>query len=147
MPEIRIIPNNELDLILPMLLLLNEGEEESKIKSRLEKIKAFNNYFCIGIFEDKKILGCCGIWELHKIYAGAHLEVDNVCVLPDHRGKQLGEQMVDWITNYAKENAFNSIELNAYIVNEKGVAFWEKVGCVKKGYHMVKFCQGDGWVL
>lgn len=147
MEEIKIIPNQDLEIIFPLLLLLNEEEDQQKIKGRLDKIKTFENYFCIGIFINGELAGCCGVWELHKIYAGPHLEVDNVCVLPAYRGKALGEKMIDWVTNYAKSNGFNSIELNAYIVNERGVAFWEKVGAVKKGYHMVKFCQGDGWVL
>lgn len=147
MEAIREIPNKELDLILPMLLILNEGVDENKIYERLQKLKTFDNYFCIGFFDKDELVACCGIWKLHKIYAGAHLEVDNVCVLPDHRNKEIGEKMMEWVTKYAQENQFNSIELNAYIVNKRGVAFWEKVGCIKKGYHMVKFCQGDGWVL
>ncbi len=147
MEEIKVIPNKELDLIFPMLVILNEGVDEGKIQERLDKIKTFDNYFCIGIYCDDILAGCCGVWELHKIYAGPHLEVDNVCVLPEFRGRSLGEKMMEWVADFAEKNGFNSIELNAYIVNERGVAFWEKVGAIKKGYHMVKFCQGDGWVL
>lgn len=147
MQQIKIIPRENLDAILPLVYFLNENEDQNKIKNRIEKLKEFDNYFCIGVYENEELIGCCGVWKLFKIYAGPHLEVDNVAVLPDHRSKNLGEKMMDWVTGYAKENGFNSIELNAYIINKRGVAFWEKVGCEKKGYHMVKFCQGDGWVL
>lgn len=139
MINIKVIPKSDMLSILPLVQLLNPKEHKDTLQSRVNKLAEMENYFCLGVYENEELIACCGVWQLHKIYAGAHLEVDNVCVLPEKRGNKIGELLMEWISEYAQEHHYNSIELNAYIINEKAVSFWEKVGFVKKGYHMIKF--------
>jgi ribosomal protein S18 acetylase RimI-like enzyme len=137
--QINIIPKTELEKILPIVLLLNEEEDESTIKERVNQLKLYDHYFCIGVYKDEEIIGCCGIWKLHKIYAGKHLEVDNVAISPGHRGLSIGKKMIDWVLEYGRDHQYKSVELNAYMSNQRGVKFWENSGFVKKGYHMIHF--------
>ena len=137
--EFHVIDQNELEKILPIVLLLNENEPPEVIAKRVENLKMFDTYFCLGVYLNEELIGCCGVWSLYKIYAGKHLEVDNVAISPDHRGLSIGKKMIAWVTNYALENEFKSIELNVYQENDKGINFWSREGFVSKGHHMIKF--------
>jgi len=78
------------------------------------------------------------LWTLVKLYNGKHLEPDNVIIHPDYRNKGIGELMMAWIDNYAKEQNCEVIELNCYVENLKGIEFWKKTGLYIRGHHFQK---------
>jgi GNAT superfamily N-acetyltransferase len=134
--EIRFIPEKDLKSIIPLVKALN-GLDESILLQRLE-VMMQSNYQCIGVYDQEKLIGISGIWTLTKFYIGKHLEPDNVVILPEYRNKGIGELMMQWIDNYAKEQNCDAIELNAYIENEKGIEFWKKAGYYIRGHHFQK---------
>ncbi len=144
MLDIRLIPKQNIKSIIPLVHLLN-GVDESILLQRLE-VMMQNNYQCLGVYDtsaspgesNEKLIGICGLWTLMKFYNGKHLEPDNVVIHPDYRGKGIGELMMEWVDNYAKENNYEAIELNAYIENVKGVEFWKKAGYNIRGHHFQK---------
>lgn len=142
--EIRLIPSENIKSIIPLVQLLN-GIDETILFERLE-VMLQNNYQCVGVYDTsaslstskEKLIGICGLWILTKFYIGKHLEPDNVIILPEYRNKGVGELMMAWIDNYAKEQNCDAIELNAYIENAKGVEFWKKTGFYVRGHHFQK---------
>lgn len=142
--EIRLIPSENIKSIIPLVQLLN-GVDEIFLLQRLE-VMMQNNYQCVGVYDTsaalstgkEKLIGICGLWTLTKFYIGKHLEPDNVIIIPEYRNKGVGELMMAWIDNYAKEQNCDAIELNAYIENEKGVEFWKKTGFYIRGHHFQK---------
>lgn len=144
MYQIKLIPEKEIKTIIPLVHLLN-GVDKTILLERLE-VMMQNNYQCLGIYDtsdslntgNEKLIGVCGLWTLTKFYNGKHLELDNVVILPEYRGKGIGELMMQWIDNYAKENNYEAIELNAYVENLKGVEFWKKTGYYIRGHHFQK---------
>src|SRR5258705_12457669 len=96
MYKIEIIPRQNLDSIIPLLQILNPNTDENVLIQRLNEIKE-TNYQCVGVYLDSKLIAISGIWILHKIYAGKHIEPDNVIVHPDYRNKSIGEMMMNWI--------------------------------------------------
>ena len=92
----------------------------------------------MAIFEDDQLVGICGVWELYKHYVGKHIELDNVVLLPEYRGKGIGEEMVAWIEAWAKEQGFVASELNCYVVNSAGMRFWLNQGYKILGFHCQK---------
>lgn len=136
MLDIRLIPKQNIKSIIPLVHLLN-GVDESILLQRLE-VMMQNNYQCLGVYDKEKLIGICGLWTLMKFYNGKHLEPDNVVIHPDYRGKGIGELMMEWVDNYAKENNYEAIELNAYVENLKGVEFWKKAGYSIRGHHFQK---------
>ncbi|WP_298480167.1 GNAT family N-acetyltransferase [uncultured Maribacter sp.] len=134
--RIIVIPENELDTIIPMIFLLNNGKvSEVTLKERLsEMIKL--NYQCIGVYDDCKLIGICGFWILNKFYVGKHIEADNVFISKEYRSMGVGKLMLDWIANHAKDIGCNSSEINCYVDNKRGIQFWEDQGYVAEGYHM-----------
>ncbi|WP_276166878.1 GNAT family N-acetyltransferase [Zobellia alginiliquefaciens] len=128
-----------MESILPLVYDLNEGKLSKEVlQTRLESMKAMGGYECLGVYDKENLIACCGIWFLHKLYKGKHIELDNVFVTTEYRSKGIGKLMMEWLVDYANSKGCNSIELNSYVANEKGVKFWERHGFEPLGYHMIK---------
>jgi len=140
MYQFQLIAAQKMEIILPFLQLLNPDLSPLIIKKRLNDMLA-NGYQCLGVFEHEKLIGICGIWILHKIYVGKHIEPDNVIIHPDYRNKGIGEKMMQWVAQFAKENNCEALELNAYLSNEKGRKFWEENKYIALGVHFQKKIQ------
>ncbi len=137
MHTIKLIEKANLKSIIPLLKLLNPTTDEQTLSSRLEEMNNLS-YNCVGVFENDKLIAACGFWILVKHYVGKHIEPDNVIVAPEHRGKKLGEEMMQWIYDYGKQNGCIASELNCYVNNSTGVKFWINQGYKIIGYHFQK---------
>ncbi|NJB69780.1 GNAT superfamily N-acetyltransferase [Saonia flava] len=137
--RVELIPHNQMESILPLVVLLNGGKIPMNVLTeRLKNILAMEGYECIGVYDKDKLIGICGIWVLNKLYAGKHVEPDNVFVMPEYRSKGIGQLMMDWLFKYAKEIGCDATEVNCYVKNEKGKRFWERQGYEPVGYHLIK---------
>lgn len=135
--KIELIPYEEMDQILPLAFLLNNGKiEYSLLEKRLKDILAMGGYQCIGVYNNEELIGICGLWVLNKLYSGKHIEPDNVFIKEEYRNKNIGKLMMDWLFNYAKEIGCIGSEVNCYVNNEKGKRFWEAQGYEALGYHL-----------
>lgn len=137
MITIRLIPEDELEQILPLLQSINTEVPLSELENRLQNMKQYG-YQCLGVYYDNKLIGISGLWLLYKHYIGKHIEPDNVVILPEYRNKGIGEQLMTWIYNYAKEQNCTTVELNAYVENEGAHKFWKNQGFKIVGYHFQK---------
>lgn len=137
MYDIRLIPEEHLEDIFPLLRLLDGALTDEVLAARLNGMKS-HNYECVGVYDTDTLIGISGLWILDKYYVGKHIEPDNVVIHPDYRGKGIGEKLMQWIYDYAKEQGCVASELNCYVSNHKGVAFWMKEGFRIIGYHMRK---------
>ena len=81
-----------------MLQLLDSRLSDEVLKSRLDEMVE-RGYECVGVYDGDKLIGISGLWILVKYYIGRHIEPDNVVILPEYRGKGVGEQMMEWIFN------------------------------------------------
>jgi GNAT superfamily N-acetyltransferase len=137
MYKIRLIEKDEIHSIIPLLKLLTNKIEEEVLRKRLnEMVKA--GYECVGVYHDEKLIGISGLWTLVKYYVGKHIEPDNVVIHPDYRGKGVGEQMMQWIYEYAKSKGCEAVELNCYVNNSPGQKFWLNQGFRILGFHNQK---------
>jgi GNAT superfamily N-acetyltransferase len=137
MYTIKLIENNDLGIIIPLLKVLNTSIDEQTLQERLAEMKQ-HSYNCVGVFDGEKLVAICGFWILVKHYVGKHIEPDNVFVLPEYQGRKIGEQMMNWIYNYGKEAGCIASELNCYVSNSAGVKFWINQGYKIIGYHFQK---------
>ncbi len=137
MYKIEIIAKDRLHSVMPLIKLLNPDTDDKILQERFDQIKQ-TNYECVGVYDQEKLVGICGLWILNKFYVGKHIEPDNVIIHPDYRGKHIGELMMNWIFEYAKTQGCIASELNCYVQNEKGIKFWESQGYKILGYHFQK---------
>lgn len=131
-----IVPEN-LASILPLIRQLNPGIPPELLAARLQQMIT-QGYQCAGLYHDGKLIGICGMWIMTKFYVGKHIEPDNVFILPEHRRQGLGKRLLQWVCEYGISQGCSASELNCYLNNDTGNAFWEQEGFTKIGYHYQK---------
>ncbi|EDP71530.1 acetyltransferase, GNAT family protein [Flavobacteriales bacterium ALC-1] len=136
--QFRIIPNDNLDQIIPLVYELGEAKVSTELlKSRFNEMK-HQNYECAGIFDGDDVIGVSGMWFCTRHYIGKSVELDHVYIKPEYRGNGLGKQFMAWINNYVKKKGCNSVELNTYVQNYPSHKFYYNEGFEILGYHFLK---------
>ena len=131
--QIRQIEPNEMEVIIPLILTLDTNLTEEQLKNRLPKMIT-NNYSCIGVYDQDKLVGISGFWIIQKYYIEQYIEPDNVVIDQSYRGQGIGEMMSNWLDNYAKSIGCVAANLNVYTTNEKAIRFW-----INRGYKIISF--------
>lgn len=102
---------------------------------------AFKNEFSqnkfavyIGLEDDGKLIGYCGVWV---IVDEAH--ITNIAVLPDYRGKSLGEALMKKIMETAAEIGAKTMTLEVRVTNHIAQSLYRKLGfqdgAIRKNYY------------
>ncbi|MHB8370851.1 MAG: GNAT family N-acetyltransferase [Leptospirales bacterium] len=131
---IRMIPFEDLSSIIPLLQSLNDSIPETLLRERLLEM-AGQGYQCAGLYDGDRLIGICGLWILTKYYVGKHIEPDNVVILEEYRSRGLGKRLLAWVYEYARSQGCIASELNCYLSNQRGNAFWEHEGYRKIAWH------------
>jgi GNAT superfamily N-acetyltransferase len=134
MYSFRLIPKDELDSIIPFWQLLNDKIAIGVLKQRLHEMKG-QAYECVAVYDDERMIGISGLWIMTKYYVGKHIEPDNVIILPEYRGKGIGEKLMEWIYDYGRSQGCVASELNCYVTNTAGQKFWTNAGYKIVGFH------------
>ncbi len=84
-----------------------------------------NNKFAVYIVmeENDKIIGYCGAWV---VVDEAH--VTNVAILPEYRGKKLGEALMNKLISVAREMGARSMTLEVRVTNYVAQSLYRKFG-------------------
>jgi GNAT superfamily N-acetyltransferase len=137
--QFKIIPNDNLEQIIPLVFALNEERiSEELLKLRFNEMK-HQNYKCAVIYDaNDNLVGVTGLWFCTRHYIGKSVELDHVYIKPELRGKGLGKKFMEWINNYAKAKGCNAIELNTYVENYPSHKFYNNEGFKALGYHFLK---------
>ena len=77
-------------------------------------------------------------WLTVRIYSGKQLEIDNVIIDSAYQSQSFGEQFIQLIEVWAKDNNCETIELNAYVENKRAHKFYFKHEYSILGYHFQK---------
>ncbi|NND62798.1 MAG: GNAT family N-acetyltransferase [Flavobacteriaceae bacterium] len=136
--QFTIIPEEDMSIIVPLLDQLNEGRISEDILLQRTQEMAQQNYECIGIWEVDLLIGICGMWFQTRHYAGKSLEVDHVFIQENFRNKGIGDQLMNFVYDYAKSKKCNWVELNTYVENFPSHKFYNRQGFIARGYHFVK---------
>jgi [ribosomal protein S18]-alanine N-acetyltransferase len=95
-----------------------------------------NNQFAtyLVLEDEEKIIGYCGVWI---IVDEAH--ITNIAVLPDYRGKKLGDALLANVIKTAKEMGARSVTLEVRVSNIVAQNLYRKFGFenggIRKGYY------------
>ncbi|WP_026565263.1 ribosomal protein S18-alanine N-acetyltransferase [Bacillus sp. UNC41MFS5] len=105
-----------------------------------------NNRFAVYIVleENNKILGYCGAWI---VIDEAH--VTNVAILPEFRGRNLGEAILRKMMSVAREMGAKTMTLEVRVTNHVAQSLYRKLGFqnggIRKNYYSDN--QEDGLVM
>ena len=133
----KIIPQDEILSIIPLLKQLNKNETEHTLSERVLEMST-QNYECVGIFNSNKLIGIAGLWFQTRHYCGRSIEPDHVIIHKDYRSKGLGKLLFDWIYKYAQSKGCSATELNTYVGNPASHKFYYNEGYEILGFHFVK---------
>ena len=64
------------------------------------------------------------------------LYIDDLCVDERCRGKHIGKGLYEHVLEYARENGFYNVTLNAWNGNDRAVGFYERCGMKVQKYGM-----------
>lgn len=117
--------------------MINEGVSEAVLEVRLHAL-AGANHRCAGVFDGKALVGICGVRTLYKHYIGKHIELDNVVILPAYRNRGIGEEVLQWLQEWAVSEGYVGSEINCYVHNSEGLKFWLNQGYKLVGFHCQK---------
>jgi len=88
----------------------------------------------IVIEADEKVVGYCGVWI---IIDEAH--ITNIAILPEYRGRKLGEALLRKIMDYARENGAKTMTLEVRVTNTVAQSLYRKLGfqggAIRKNYY------------
>lgn len=113
-----------------------ELKKEHYEKNLPEMIAA--NYRMVVLLENNKVMALSGIWVMTKLYCGKYIEMDNVVVDENYRGKGIGKILTDEIIKIGKQENCNVVMLDAYLENTGAHEFYEREGFIKKGFHFIR---------
>lgn len=139
----RLLSTEDIEKIIPLTIQSNKDYTESQLRSYLTEMFQFNNYVCFGLWEEEQLIGVSSGWITVKLYSGKQLEVDNFVIDQPFRKKGYGQLLLDAIEDWAYENDFNSVELNAYVYNHSAHKFYVKSDYKVIGYHYQKKLKQD----
>ena len=124
--------------VLPYLKkLYSQPPDDEILQKRL--LEMFDqNYECFGIFESGKLIGVFGLWFMTRHYAGRSCEADHIYIEEEFQGKGIGQNLFDFIHEYASSKGCETIELNSYVENFRSHRFYMNRGYVIRGYHFLK---------
>ncbi len=136
--DFKFIPLSDILIITPLVEKLgNNSVEKGLLQKRILEMSQ-QNYSCIGMYDEEKLIGCCGLWTQTRHYAGKNMEADHVFIEEAYRNKKIGDQLFKFVETYARENNYDWIELNTYVENFPSHKFYYNLGFVARGYHFIK---------
>lgn len=141
--KIEVIQSKNILSILPLLSKLNTKTPKDLLKERVLEMSKLQNYECIGLFVDDKLVGISGLWYSTRHYIGKSVEPDHVIIDDGFRGQNLGKQFFSWINEHVKSKGCEAIELNAYVSNTKSHKFYYNEGYNIYGFHFLKVLRDD----
>ncbi|WP_102272757.1 ribosomal protein S18-alanine N-acetyltransferase [Cytobacillus massiliigabonensis] len=88
----------------------------------------------IGLEEDRKVIGYCGVWIVID-----EAQITNVAILPEYRGRKLGEALMRQVMEIASERGARTMSLEVRVSNSVAQSLYRKLGFqdggIRKNYY------------
>lgn len=125
---------------LSMYPLVKQSNPEMK-KREFETLLAgmlAAGYRCIGAYKADKLVGVAGFWVGYRFWCGKYIDIDNVVVDKNHRGKSVGKQLLAWLEKEGQRLKCHIAVLDSYTRSHRSHRFYFREGYVILGYHFTK---------
>ena len=95
-------------------------------------------YSMLGVVKEQVpgYVGVAGYWIGYRLYCGKYIQVDNLVILPEHRGQGVGKLIMDEIKVIGHEEQCKRVLLDSYVENFEAHRFFYREGFIARGYHM-----------
>ncbi|MCI5055420.1 MAG: GNAT family N-acetyltransferase [Flavobacteriales bacterium] len=137
-PHFQELSVNHISQIVPLVAELNPTTSEEILTNRFVAMFDYHHYKCFGLLLDEKILAVSSAWITTRLYSGKQIEIDNVVVAKNQKSKGLGATLLENMKEWARNNHCETMELNAYVQNNRAHKFYFKDDFKIIGYHFQK---------
>lgn len=135
---IKTLTVKDLPEIVKLTKFLNPEMDLDLLLQRQAEMFSFQNHICLGCYRGDALVALSSGWITVRLYSGKQLEIDNVIVNPDKQGKGVGAVFLNQIEAWARENHCLSVELNAYVDNDRAHKFYFREQYKILGFHFRK---------
>lgn len=101
---------------------------DEELRERLNE--DFNRLTFLVLVKDGKIIGYSAV-EIKERHL-KKLNIDQFVILEKYRGMSYGRKVIDYTKKFGKDNNCHHIELNCWMFNTGGLAFYEHTGFDKQ---------------
>ena len=140
---IKYIQKEKILSIVPLIRLINTKTPIDLLEKRVLEMSNNPNYKCVGMYDNDKLIGICGLWFCTRHYIGRSAEPDHVIIDPEYRSQGLGSKLFRWIEISIKKEGYEALELNTYVANPKSHKFYYNEGFDILGFHFLKIIRDD----
>lgn len=118
----------------PVVKQLRNNLDEKTYLSLLEDMRK-EGYKMFALYSDETIVAVAGIIMLTNLYYGKHVWVNDLVTDEKQRSKNYGQILLDFISNWAKENGCEVVALSSGLQRTEAHRFYElKMGFDKTSY-------------
>jgi GNAT superfamily N-acetyltransferase len=76
----------------------------------------------------KGLVGMAIAFEAYSTWKGRFYYLDDLYIHPDFRRRQIGEQLIQAVVDYARQHHYPMVKWQVLEWNENAIAFYEKLG-------------------
>ena len=137
--EIRLVEKKDMIEVIDMLQSISNFYPENEIIETIwgEFSKQPNNFSFVYI-KSNYIVGYGSVTIEMKIRGGKLGHIEDIVVHNDYRGKGLGKEIINHLTQYAKKSNCYKVSLSC---KDQNVKFYQKCGFEISGITMNKFIE------
>lgn len=140
MQDLRLQPLDatHTDRIVELAYLLNPSVEPETLSQRLSQQWGKDGYHCIGLYRGEDLIGMSSAWVSIRLYGGKLVELDNVIVDPEKRGRGTGSYFIRELEKFFVAEGCQRMELKTYVTNDRSHKFYFNLGFDIRAFYFVK---------
>lgn len=126
--------------IYQLLCILEDKKlnQESFEKNYLNGLRNPDIYYYIYV-KDEKVVGFISLYIHHYLHHDRDTgEIVELVVEPEYRGQKMGNQLIGYIENLAREKQLEEIELSTSTYRKRAHRFYEAHGFIMNHYNYIK---------
>lgn len=92
----------------------------------------------IAVTDGDKCVGCSFFRRETRLFTGPMVYVDDLVSDENTRSKGIGKAMIDWLTNYCRDNGFKQLVLDSGVHRGQGHKFYFREGFTITSFNFKK---------
>lgn len=125
-------------LTYPLIHKIYKNLEYNTFIENIREMIMRNNYKMLIVYNDDKIVGVVGYWISKMLYCGRYMQLHNLIVADEYRGKGIGKSIINYMENLAIKVNCDKIVLDSYVENKKSHSLYFELDFYIRGFHFMK---------
>ncbi|MCB2311906.1 GNAT family N-acetyltransferase [Clostridium tagluense] len=103
---------------------------EKEMKSMFREALIMPEHILIFVVEvDGEVIGYANTWTAYSIWSrGKALTIDDLYIFSHYRRSGIGEELMKYLIEFAKQNGYKRVQLHAELNNERAHSLYRKLG-------------------